>query len=589
MDISDYSRLIGNCPAPTPEQFDAFAAHVAVAHSWYKHLDLFAPAEFVVFLDPNAGGGFDQSQPRIHHTWATREEYRSKFGCLAYMYRTSSEDSFHTDYAHNARIALNENSELRFVDERRTAVLELPAALQTRCGFRLYPFACDNDVFFWRYEKALAEIAAGRLQHPCADLLSAYYQAMRAFRNSAAVKAVIDKDTNSTFYWFIYLSSLTAAEGENPEIDLSDTEREYVRYNSMRTDAWRALEEHEAGKIHTALANLREFIESAHPGRLANARRRAFESAAVTPAVGLRKHFEQTFEIVAGAVDSGNAHKADSSLKAMPRPDLGFHAWRDDRDKMCMQLVYGVPCESRYDLSESAARSILVNSKLAFATWRTMLDARGPRITRKGKNETCRESLVWRLGSFEVRLELWEGLTSVALVGPEAPEFFPNSPVFGEFLQAYDFAAEARSRANHETRLRAAFVILKNYDAMTRHYGETMIEAVVTRMRNKLSRTATGAKILRWSRDEILILDDRRSRREFIELVSRYANEFGYPQTSELLRPGPGRPPDASSSVIVVQGALSAYPDLTDLLAVAPKYIAAERDVRGGRVVVLGP
>jgi hypothetical protein len=73
-----------------------FAAFVAGAHSWYKHLPLLPPGEpLQFFLDPAAGmqlerciGGALKASPRdkqgFHYSWIKTDEYRERFGYLAF-------------------------------------------------------------------------------------------------------------------------------------------------------------------------------------------------------------------------------------------------------------------------------------------------------------------------------------------------------------------------------------------------------------------------------------------------------------------------------------------------------------------------
>jgi len=91
---SRYRQLIAPLPIPTAEQTESFAAYVAGAHSWYKHLpDALPGAPFVVFLDPNAGRQLFQTadggagyrdcvdeRERFHYTWMPTTEYLTTFG-----------------------------------------------------------------------------------------------------------------------------------------------------------------------------------------------------------------------------------------------------------------------------------------------------------------------------------------------------------------------------------------------------------------------------------------------------------------------------------------------------------------------------
>ncbi len=56
----DYWQLLADVPLPTRRQTVRFAAHLAEAHSWYKHLPFFPPgASFVFFLNPHACMGLN--------------------------------------------------------------------------------------------------------------------------------------------------------------------------------------------------------------------------------------------------------------------------------------------------------------------------------------------------------------------------------------------------------------------------------------------------------------------------------------------------------------------------------------------------
>jgi hypothetical protein len=180
MDLGQYYDLIRPLPLPTDEQVARFAKHVQFAHSWYKHLPL-EGEEFVIFFDPNAGGGFTEAQPRLHHTWQTRSQYLELFGHLAHMRRSAPNLPFTTDYQLNARVAFTEGRG-ELVDRLETAVLELPPEILRDSGFILYPFAWDNGVFERRFEEQLRRIAAGELEHRLASLLTDYYRTEQVLR-----------------------------------------------------------------------------------------------------------------------------------------------------------------------------------------------------------------------------------------------------------------------------------------------------------------------------------------------------------------------------------------------------------------------
>jgi hypothetical protein len=96
--LADYRTLAARVSPPTEDQMRDFASHVANAKSWYKHLPLRPPGvPFQFFIDPWAGldrvrvreGGIvygerTQHTTRFHYTWMTTQEYRSRFGFLAF-------------------------------------------------------------------------------------------------------------------------------------------------------------------------------------------------------------------------------------------------------------------------------------------------------------------------------------------------------------------------------------------------------------------------------------------------------------------------------------------------------------------------
>jgi len=73
----------------TARQRHDFVAYVCRAHSWHKHLSLVDGGTFVVFLADDAGAGYDEAVPRLHHGWKTTEEYRRAYGFLDVQWRTA--------------------------------------------------------------------------------------------------------------------------------------------------------------------------------------------------------------------------------------------------------------------------------------------------------------------------------------------------------------------------------------------------------------------------------------------------------------------------------------------------------------------
>lgn len=96
--LDEYRAFVRQLPPPSKEQIAAFAHHVSGAKSWYKHLPLRPPGvPFLFFIDPCAGLDrvVDQEgratflqrtdeTPQFHYTWMTTDDYRSKYGRLAF-------------------------------------------------------------------------------------------------------------------------------------------------------------------------------------------------------------------------------------------------------------------------------------------------------------------------------------------------------------------------------------------------------------------------------------------------------------------------------------------------------------------------
>jgi hypothetical protein len=98
LDFATYRSKVAHLPPPTDEQIKDFAAFIAEAKSWYKHLPLFPPGVlFCFFMDPNAGTdrvilgkGRVAFHPRtegsskLHYSWLASDTYRARFGYLSY-------------------------------------------------------------------------------------------------------------------------------------------------------------------------------------------------------------------------------------------------------------------------------------------------------------------------------------------------------------------------------------------------------------------------------------------------------------------------------------------------------------------------
>ncbi len=94
--LARYRAMCQRLPRPTEAQIEAFARHVAEAHSWYKHLPLNPPGRpLQFFVDPHAGlqrvlcaegrlDHFEREKQGFHYSWIPTREYRKNFGHLAY-------------------------------------------------------------------------------------------------------------------------------------------------------------------------------------------------------------------------------------------------------------------------------------------------------------------------------------------------------------------------------------------------------------------------------------------------------------------------------------------------------------------------
>jgi len=97
-DEGDYLDGVGDLPRPTSEQIEDFVTFVSGAKSWYKHLPARPPgAPMHFYLDVNAGRdrlrrwGHEviyrdrtEHTEKIHYSWMATEQYRRRFGYLAY-------------------------------------------------------------------------------------------------------------------------------------------------------------------------------------------------------------------------------------------------------------------------------------------------------------------------------------------------------------------------------------------------------------------------------------------------------------------------------------------------------------------------
>ncbi len=98
LDMDRYRDMVGKLPAPSDTQIEDFAEYVSMAHSWYKHLPLVPPGiAFCCYIDRFSGYARisrywgkphlrlrTEASPGFHYNWMTTENYRARFGYLAY-------------------------------------------------------------------------------------------------------------------------------------------------------------------------------------------------------------------------------------------------------------------------------------------------------------------------------------------------------------------------------------------------------------------------------------------------------------------------------------------------------------------------
>ena len=94
--LPEYRILVKSLPRPTLSQMQQFAVFVSNAHSWYRDLPYLPPGlPFYFFLDPAAGmqlavkpqdsvDAIHRSEGGFHYSWLPTDEYRDRFGYLAY-------------------------------------------------------------------------------------------------------------------------------------------------------------------------------------------------------------------------------------------------------------------------------------------------------------------------------------------------------------------------------------------------------------------------------------------------------------------------------------------------------------------------
>jgi hypothetical protein len=208
---------------PTPRQCAAFVDQVCWAHSWYKHLDLVAGGRFVVFLAPDAGGGFDSERPRLHHGWKTTADYRARFGHLDFMWQLAPDEPWRRDGG---------------ADQ-----IALPDEVWQACSFALYPY-CSNDdnaieVLAWRIREEMTDEPPGSLQ----ALVDANERA------EAAYQALAEPDRELV---------LAGPRDGGP---LPTPVRDYLALEDGRDALYAALRAPEVTKLERALDRLLQLVE----------------------------------------------------------------------------------------------------------------------------------------------------------------------------------------------------------------------------------------------------------------------------------------------------------------------------------------
>jgi hypothetical protein len=109
-------------------QFKLFAKHVGNCHSWYKHIPLIDGADFIVFLDEDAGIGYPSLHPELPYGNST-EQYREAFGILNYAWMANSGGLWCRDG--KSIIDLGD--------------LQLPEYIKTQCRFTLFPVVSGGE------------------------------------------------------------------------------------------------------------------------------------------------------------------------------------------------------------------------------------------------------------------------------------------------------------------------------------------------------------------------------------------------------------------------------------------------------------
>jgi len=228
--------LLRGTGVPALGQRHEFVAHVCWAHSWYKHLSLLRGAEFVVFLDAEAGVGFTEENPRHHYSWRTTEEYRRRFGFLNFQWRDAPDAPWDR--------------------EGSGSPARLPDELTRRCSFTLFPYVSTDfnalEAISYTFHQDDLTVIRQLPDRPDRERLMAWDVASRALEENEQLN---DEE-------FRLLTELQ----DQPEPRFSGApDRVVAEYLACqrRSEAYRALQEPERRKIEQAVEELCDWASAA--------------------------------------------------------------------------------------------------------------------------------------------------------------------------------------------------------------------------------------------------------------------------------------------------------------------------------------
>jgi hypothetical protein len=228
-------------PWPSAKQQAAFAAHVCWAHSWYKHLPLLTGGDFVIFLAADAGAGYSDAAPRLHYSWNTTDEYRTRFGYLDYMWLGRAK---------------------QFCRDGGRPALRLPPDLSDVTRVTLFPFASSDfnapDACMWGiHDEGFEQLRAGT-PHPVGRLVLAWRESRRALGRLWGGLSRGDQEL------------VVRLSNSGPEAPVPPAVTEYVRLARLADSVYTGLQRGEEAKVFRAigcLAALRFCWEIEESGR----------------------------------------------------------------------------------------------------------------------------------------------------------------------------------------------------------------------------------------------------------------------------------------------------------------------------------